>query len=975
MISACVLLISLMPQDVPRGVGDWKADLGNLRARLLVVDRADAVQAHIPWRRRDLAPETKGLIVVDAATGNVVPNRYSEKVDRDSGDIVFQPVSGPGVYLVYYLPFKQTGSPYFPVVTYPASAQTQDPAWVSRNGLKGDAWKTLPEARLMQLQARTEWNRPDPMEVIASRAECDQLCRDHPEAPYLVFPEDREHPIRMTLDLPERWIERGPSESFACDVNRNEYLSFQLGIWACRTDLSDLHVTFGDLHDDAHDVLPAASFRCFNQGGIDWLGRSFSKSVSVKKGEVGALWLGLQAPAEAKPGKYVGFLTIKAKGVAARQIQLAFNVGTSVSADKGDKDPANMSRLRWLDSTIGLDDEVVAPYVPLKVKGAVVECLGRKVQFGPDGFPTSISSDGNELLSRPISVIAQVEGMDIPWKSVATKTVSQAPAAVVRHTESTSQPLSMSCVSKMEADGYINFRVSIKAKSALTVDDIRLEVPIRREMATYLMGMGRKGGNRPAEWTWDWKNGYSNNSVWVGTADGGLQCKLKGPEEAWDLFKLTSIPDAWANGGVGGCSITEKGSDTVLIRAFSGVRKIKVGQTLHFNFGLLITPVKPLDSAHWSQRYDHEYVTPQKAKQNGATIINIHQGNALNPYINYPFLAAEKLAAYTKEAHALGLKVKIYYTVRELSSRLPEIWALRSLGYEVFTDGPGGGDSWLQEHLVSHYKPAWHTPLPNEQVDAAIATVGLSRWHNYYLEGLGWLIKNAGIDGLYLDGIGYDREIMKRVRKVMDRAKPGCLIDFHCGNSFQPEYGMNSCANEFMEHFPYINSLWFGEGYDYNEPPDYWLTEISGIPFGLYGEMLEGNGNPWRGMIYGMTARYYSGADPKHIWALWDDFGIAKAKMLGYWSPDCPVHTDNPSVLATAYVRAHQTLIALASWAKTPVAVKLSIDWKALNLDPSRVTISAPAAQGFQPSAAFNVDGPIPVEPGHGWMLLVEKGK
>ena len=32
---------------------------------------------------------------------------------------------------------------------------------------------------------------------------------------------------------------------------------------------------------------------------------------------------------------------------------------------------------------------------------------------------------------------------------------------------------------------------------------------------------------------------------------------------------------------------------------------------------------------------------------------------------------------------------------------------------------------------------------------------------------------------LYLDGIGYDREIMKRVRKVMDRARPGCLIDFH----------------------------------------------------------------------------------------------------------------------------------------------------------------------------------------------------
>jgi hypothetical protein len=597
------------------------------------------------------------------------------------------------------------------------------------------------------------------------------------------------------------------------------------------------------------------------------------------------------------------------------------------------------------------------------------------VRFGPDGFPASIKSGANEILTMPISLVAETAGVDVLWKSGETKTLAKAPGAITRQTNSTSSTFAMTCISKMEADGYINFKAAITAKKTVKVDDIRLDIPIRREMAPFLMGMGRKGGNRPTEWMWNWNKGYSNNSVWVGAVDGGLQCKLKGQEESWDLFRLTNVPVAWANGGLGGCSITERGAGTVLVRAYSGTRTIKAGQTLHFNFGLLITPVKPLDPAHWSQRYDHEFISPQQAKANGATIINIHQGNALNPYINYPFLFADKLAAYTKQAHALGMKVKIYYTVRELSSRLPEIWALRSLGYEVFTDGPGGGDSWLQEHLVDHFRPAWHTPLPNGEVDAAITTVGLSRWHNYYLEGLGWLIKNAGIDGLYLDGIGYDREIMKRVRKVMDRTRPGCLIDFHSGNSFRPEYGMNSCANEFMEHFPYINSLWFGEGYDYNESPDYWLTEISGIPFGLFGEMLEGNGNPWRGMVYGMTARYYSGADPKPIWTLWDRFAIAKAKMLGYWSAACPVRCDHPDILATAYVREGKTLIALASWAKTPVQAKLTVDWKALGLDPTKVTILAPAVKGFQPAASFRVGDEIPVEPGHGWVLLLETAK
>jgi Family of unknown function (DUF6067) len=483
--------------------------------------------------------------------------------------------------------------------------------------------------------------------------------------------------------------------------------------------------------------------------------------------------------------------------------------------------------------------------------------------------------------------------------------------------------------------------------------------------------MGKEGGYRPASWHWDWNKGYANNMVWVGDVDAGLQCKLKGLTDSWDLFHLAAIPDSWSNGGLGGCNITDQSPETVLLSAYSGPRLVAAGQKLQFNFGLLITPVKPLDPAHWSQRYDHEFVSPEHAKANGATIINIHQGNDLNPNINYPFLSAGKMRAYVKDAHSLGLKVKIYYTVRELSNRVAEMWALRSLGNEIFSDGPGGGDSWLQEHLVSHYKPAWHTPLSDGSVDAAIATQGLSRWHNYYLEGLRWLVENVGIDGLYLDGIGYDREIMKRVRKVMDRARPGCLIDMHCGNSFQPEYGMNSPANEFMEHFPYISSLWLGEGFDYNRSPDYWLVEVSGIPFGLYGEMLQDNGNPWRGMVYGMTARYYSGADPKPIWQFWDQFGISKAKMFGYWSHECPVKTSDPAILATAYVREGKTMIALASWNPNPVQCQLKIDWKGLGLDPSHATIVAPGVKGFQPETTFKPGEVIPVQPGKGWMLVV----
>jgi len=336
------------------------------------------------------------------------------------------------------------------------------------------------------------------------------------------------------------------------------------------------------------------------------------------------------------------------------------------------------------------------------------------------------------------------------------------------------------------------------------------------------------------------------------------------------------------------------------------------------------------------------------------------------------FLAADKLAAYVRDAHAKGAKVKIYYTLRELTNHIAELWAVRSLGHEVFADGPGGGCSWLHEHLRTGYVRAWHHWFPDGDVDAALVTSGLSRWHNYYLEGLAWLLRHVEIDGLYLDDVGYDREVMKRVRKILDRTRPGCLVDFHSWNHFNAMAGFANCANLYLELFPYVDSLWFGEGFDYNESPDYWLVEIAGIPFGLMGEMLQGGGNPWRGMVYGMTARMPWAGNPSAIWKLWDDFGIREARMLGYWVPDCPVKTDNKDVLATVYARAGRALVAVASWAKGEARCRLEIDWEGLDLRPEKARLVAPAIEGFQPQMTLKPTDEITVPPGRGYLLIID---
>jgi hypothetical protein len=488
--------------------------------------------------------------------------------------------------------------------------------------------------------------------------------------------------------------------------------------------------------------------------------------------------------------------------------------------------------------------------------------------------------------------------------------------------------------------------------------------------------MGLKGGAAPASFAWKWDVKKNQDAAWIGDVNAGLQFSLHDDHYSRPLntnfyqSKPLVMPGSWANEGKGGCRFT-KSETRYLIQCYSGPREFKAGERLHYDWRLLLTPFHTIDpAAQWKTRYYHAYKPLDEIQAARANTVNVHHATEINPYINYPFLRPAEMKAYIDQAHARGMKVKIYYTVRELTNHAPELFPLLSLGDEVLARGPGGGPPWLQEHLNGDYIPGWYVP---DLRDAAVVTTGISRWHNFYVEGLNWLVENTGIDGLYLDDVAFDRTTMKRVRKVLLRGHPGAMIDLHSANQFNPRDGFASSANLYLEHFPFIDRLWFGEYFDYNSPPDYWLTEISGIPFGLMGEMLQDNGNPWRGMLFGMTNRLPWSGDPRPLWKFWDERGIANTRMLGWWVAANPVKTSREDVLATVYQGKGRAIVALASWAKETVDVKLAINWRALGIDPAHAVIRAEPIEKFQTAADFPAGKPIPILPGRGWLLIIEQ--
>ena len=109
----------------------WAPDsLGNHRVVLTFNGSGKIAKAIIPWRRRDIDPEKKRIIIQDAKTLQKITNVKIVSVNRETGEIYFEPTSGSGTYYVYYLPYKNEGRSNYPRGTYLKPENTASSDWL-----------------------------------------------------------------------------------------------------------------------------------------------------------------------------------------------------------------------------------------------------------------------------------------------------------------------------------------------------------------------------------------------------------------------------------------------------------------------------------------------------------------------------------------------------------------------------------------------------------------------------------------------------------------------------------------------------------------------------------------------------------------------------------------------------------------------------------------------------------------------------
>ncbi|HUP13613.1 MAG TPA: glycoside hydrolase domain-containing protein, partial [Niastella sp.] len=335
----------------------WNADsLGNHRALVSFEGTGKIAKVKLWWRRRDEQPQLKRIIVQDAQTQKQITNVLVLAVNREFGEIVFEPSPGKGSYYIYYMPYRNEGRSNYPKGTYlkPEAATSAD--WLASFNVN-----SLPEnAVAKEIQSIDAFNSFYPMEVIATADETQQLIKAHPGKTMLVFPENRELSIRMQHDLPQRWIQKGAGGLLKGTAMKGEYYACQLGIYALQP-LRKLEIQFSDLTDNGSNKISAGRISCINTNGTGYDGKIIVKEVNVPAHQVQAMWCGIDVPATAVPGVYRGKAIVKAAGIPAETININLEITSQAAVNGGENEPWKQTRLKWLNSTLAQENKIIAP--------------------------------------------------------------------------------------------------------------------------------------------------------------------------------------------------------------------------------------------------------------------------------------------------------------------------------------------------------------------------------------------------------------------------------------------------------------------------------------------------------------------------------------------------------------------------------------------------------------------------------------
>jgi hypothetical protein len=623
----------------------------------------------------------------------------------------------------------------------------------------------------------------------------------------------------------------------------------------------------------------------------------------------------------------------------------------------------------WVGSREGISDQVIAPFTALRSaktpQGCTVSPWGRTYEFGATPFVSQISSQDAPMLAAPMRLLARVNGADVVWTPGVSQLAGAGDTAcrVSQKLEGTS--VSANVTTTIESDGLAKIAWALQADKPVTLDELVVEIPLRSGHARYLNTWpdstsgafgGTPGGfaGTSGALTADYASEFQP-MVWLGDEARGLQWVCESGQN-WSVAEPGKA-----------IQIIRRGDEVVLrLNLVTAPVALAAGGKRDYVFGLLPTPVKPVTEDAWDARivrtigYGQELDLPDM-KINGKPALQFYAEKGARAIIVWKWWNVfaytrpiggyeEKFRRLVKECHRYGLKVLPYVGGFLLSQNAPEA--------KFFGD----------EMRVTPGKPYSHGKIGDLPAQVALYACQRGPWQDFLVDGIGRLIDDYDVDGVYLDtttrpllcdnelhGCGYlkpdgsrggvypvfsVRDNLRRIYTAVRTRKPDGIVDVH------PYECMNAPG------LAWATTYWNGEQLRANDsildalPLERFRAEFMGYNWGVPADLLYYKLKNYRqsvalAILHDVPVRPEKPADLDAISTLWkvrDEFGVKQARWLPYWSNPDVVKAETKDCYVSLFAHPQGRVLAIVSnLSKEKTDVRLSLNLDKLDL-PANVS-------------------------------------
>ncbi len=715
---------------------------------------------------------------------------------------------------------------------------------------------------------------------------------------------------RITLqDLPH--LEE--IEKLKLKGSRYEFLQTSIAICP-NVKLSRLTVEVAPL-TNSEGTASGNAATCYSTGGIDKFGLPFSNPIDIEEGQIKELLLGFDLQG-LDVGRYKSTLTFKDK-FDSFQFEVVIDVNNDEVKDELDNFDY---KLEWIGSTLGIDDTIVPPYTPVKVEDRTIEVLGKKILIGTNGLVEQVVGYWNDSLEQEEAVQSALFTAPIEFilgrQELQEKDFAIAGTDNGAHITAISENARVRLETNATVDyiGFIKYNIKLIAKEDIPLPGVALKLYFNPDCSKYSMGLGNLGGSF-SDFSFKFDSANNQDTLFCGGHKLGCAVKFVASDECEPYgSRVFDIPKtSWDNYGRGHIE-GKRTKDAIEITADSGLLVLIKGESVNFAFDLMLTPFRPYDLVKGiDERYAYLDIKKSaeaaiaSARRFNAPNLILDSGNRVYQAANNPILSAKEIADFLIETQRYKAKCALCYDLNYLSSTNTLFKFLSMLDDKLIvnTESSVGEIEGLDVRPVMVGSDRVKVGDNKTATDLIFAVDPKSRFCNFYIQSVAEIFKKLNLDGIFLSNTVMDGATARRLRKVLCS---GQILGLYISDQRKSEHGNASGFNKHMQLLPYLDKVILSADCGANLTPEYYLTELSGLLFGLTTTIVN-LPNPYLGMLHGASAQAGLGeSDPSIIYDIWYKFGIKDAKIMGYWMDNPPIIADKSTVKITTFAKANSCL-------------------------------------------------------------------